>query len=121
MKKVLVIGSNSFSGSHYIDLLLDKGEYNVIGLSRSPEKKDIYLPYKKRDLSNFKFYQMDLNDDLDRIFELILSFKPEYIVNFASQSIVGYSWKHPDHWYKTNVLSLVKLIDFLQGKEFLKK
>ena len=29
MKKVLVIGSNSFSGSDFIDLLLEKGNYEV--------------------------------------------------------------------------------------------
>ena len=38
MKTVLVIGSNSFSGSDFVDLLLEKN-YHVIGVSRSPEKK----------------------------------------------------------------------------------
>ena len=33
MKKVLVIGSNSFSGSSFIDFILDK-KYQVIGVSR---------------------------------------------------------------------------------------
>ena len=34
MKKVVVIGSNSFSGSDFIDLLLDKQNYKIIGISR---------------------------------------------------------------------------------------
>ena len=121
MKRVVVIGSNSFSGSHFIDLLLEKGEYNVIGISRSHEKKDIYLPYKKRDLNKYKFCRFDLNKDMSDILKLLDKFKPEYIVNFASQSIVGASWNNPDHWYRTNVLSTIDLAQHLKDVDYLKK
>jgi len=87
--KVAVIGSNSFSGSHFIDLLLSDTDYEVIGISRSDEKNDFYLPYKKRDLSKFQFHKLDLNKDMDKILSLLDEIKPEYIVNFASQSMVG--------------------------------
>lgn len=120
MKKVIVIGSNSFSGSHFVSLLLEKGNYDVTGMSRSKEKDEIYLPYKKQDLSNFKFEQLDLNKDMDKILALINKVQPDYIVNFASQSMVGQSWDNPDHWYNTNVLSIVKLIHGLKDKKFLK-
>ena len=36
MKKVLIIGSNSFAGSDFIDLLLDK-KLKVFGISRKHE------------------------------------------------------------------------------------
>lgn len=121
MKKVLIIGSNSFSGAHFIDLLLEKNQYQVIGISRSKEKKEIYLPYKKRTTSKLDFYQLDLNNNMKEIMSLIDIKKPEYIVNFASQSIVGASWDNPAHWYKTNVQSIIELTDFLRKKEFLKK
>lgn len=120
-QKVVVIGSNSFSGSHFINFLLDQTFYQIIGTSRSSEKKEIYLPYKKINSDRFEFHQLDLNKDLDRIMKLIDSLKPEYIVNFASQSLVGESWDNPDHWYKTNVLSIVKLTNYLKNKDFLKK
>jgi len=54
MNKVAVIGSNSFSGADFIDLLLEKGNYDVIGMSRSPEKSKIFLPYKRHQSANFK-------------------------------------------------------------------
>ena len=44
---VLVIGSNSFSGSSFINYLLDKNLF-VIGISRSEENKNIFLKYKKK-------------------------------------------------------------------------
>jgi len=121
-QKIIVIGSNSFSGSHFVDLLLDKTNYNIIGISRSPEKKEMFLPYKNNNNSSrFIFHQLDLNKDMDKILSLIDEHQAEYVVNFASQSMVGQSWDNPDHWYNTNVISTVKLTNALKNKTFLKK
>ena len=46
MKSCLVIGSNSFSGSNFINFLLDK-KIKVFGISRSNEIDSVFLPYKK--------------------------------------------------------------------------
>ena len=123
-EKFLVIGSNSFSGSHFIKKVLDTG-YEVIGISRSKQPLDIFLPYKWGDynhLSNsFSFRQLDLNKNLTEIIDLINSFKPSYIVNFASQGMVAESWLNPTHWYKTNIISQVALHDELRKKDFIKK
>jgi dTDP-glucose 4,6-dehydratase len=119
MKKVVVIGSNSFSGSDFIDLLLHTGTYEVIGVSRSPEKKDLFLPYKKRQSKNFRFVQIDLNSDLERLEQLLSSFQPEYIVNFAAQSEVAPSWENPHHWFQTNAVALTKLANLIKDMKFL--
>ncbi len=121
MKKVLVIGSNSFSGSDFIDLLLEEEKYDVIGISRSHEKSDLFLPYKKRELKNFKFFQIDLNKDIDKLEVILDKFKPENIVNFAAQSEVAPSWNYPHQWFQTNVVALTKLINMLKDKNYLKK
>jgi dTDP-glucose 4,6-dehydratase len=121
MEKVMVIGSNSFSGAHFADYLLDNTKYNVIGISRSPEKSELYLPYKKnKELSRFEFQQLDLNKNLADIMKLIDNEQTPYIVNFASQSMVGESWQNPEHWYKTNVLSMVEFTNELRTRDFLK-
>lgn len=121
MKKVLVIGSNSFSGSDFIDLLLEEGSYQVVGVSRSPEKSDLFLPYKKRDLTNFRFYQIDLNKDLDKLAVILNEFKPEYIVNFAAQSEVAPSWENPHHWFQTNAVATTQLANMLKDVPYLKR
>lgn len=120
-RKIMVIGSNSFSGSDFIDLLLEDNLNEVVGISRSPEKKTLFLPYKRHMQPNFKFFQMDLNKDIVRIIELIDDFQPEYIVNFAAQSEVGPSWDNPDHWFQTNVMALNRLIHQLKDRKFLKR
>jgi len=121
MKKVVVIGSNSFSGSDYVDLLLEKGEYNVLGISRSPEKTSSFLPYKRHGQENFRFLQADFNKDLDLIETELDAFQPEYIVNFAAQSEVGPSWENPGHWFQTNAVGITNLANMLKDKTYLKK
>lgn len=121
MKKVLVIGSNSFSGSDFIDLLLEKGVYDVVGVSRSAEKNALFLPYKRHKNASFSFQQIDLNHDLARLEAICDAFQPDYIVNFAAQSEVAPSWKNPDHWFQTNAVSLTRLVNMLKNKKWLKK
>ncbi len=119
--KIAVIGSNSFSGSDFIDLLIETGNFSIIGLSRSAEKSKIFLPYKRHTQQQFKFYQLNLNTDINKIINLLNTFKPEYIVNFAAQSEVAPSWKNPAHWFETNVVSLTKLVHYLNGEKYLKR
>lgn len=120
-QKFLVIGSNSFSGSDFIDLLLNDGDNEVIGISRSPEKSALFLSYKSRADANFSFYQMDLNNDMPRIIELLNSFKPDYVVNFAAQSEVSPSWDHPEQWFQTNAVAITRLGHALKDCQFLKR
>lgn len=121
MPTVVVIGSNSFSGSHFIDYLLEKTNYTIIGISRSPEKKAAFLAYKKRNSPCFQFHQLDLNKDFPKIIEILDRHQPEYVVNFAAQSEVDPSWKNPVHWYQTNVLALVNFLSRLKDRKYLKK
>ena len=122
MSTVVVVGSNSFSGSHFIDFLLEKTKYEIVGISRSPEKSPMFLPYKRnKNSTRFTFYQLDLNRDMDAIINLCNQHKPAYVVNFASQSEVAASWNNPAHWYRTNVLSTIDFIEELKLKNYLKK
>lgn len=117
----MVIGSNSFSGSDFVDLLLTDKQNQVVGVSRSPEKVPLFLPYKAHQNGNYSFQQLDLNKDMAKIIDLIDSFKPDYVVNFAAQSEVAPSWQYPDQWFQTNAVSITRLADALKDRKFLKK
>lgn len=119
--KVVVLGSNSFSGSDFIDLLLDDPENEVCGISRSPEKSSVFLPYKKRQKPRLTFHQLDLNEHSQKIIELLDQFKPHYIVNFAAQSEVAPSWENPEQWFQTNAVALANIIKSLNKRNYLKK
>ena len=129
IKKFLVIGSNSFSGSHFIAKTLEEG-YEVVGVSRSKEINSVFLPYlwnlkDKKSIksfeNNFSFYKIDLNFQLNDLVQIVDSFKPTHIVNFAAQGMVAESWLDPTHWFQTNVVSQVALHDELRKKKFLEK
>jgi dTDP-glucose 4,6-dehydratase len=118
---VLVLASNSFSGASFIDFLLRQG-IRVIGVSRSPEAHRVFLPYRWSGKDGqFSFHQCDLNRDLDRLMAIVNAERPAYVVNFAAQSMVGESWKNPEHWFMTNVVSTVRLHERLRHCDFLQK
>ena len=120
-RRIAVIGSNSFSGSDFIDLLLEDEGNDVIGISRSPEKSVLFQPYKCRESPSFRFYQMDLNIHMAPIIELFDSFEPEYVVNFAAQSEVAPSWEHPEQWFQTNAGAVTELAHALKDRHYLKR
>jgi dTDP-glucose 4,6-dehydratase len=91
----------------------------VIGISRSPEPHDAFLPYRWSTTERFRFRQLDLNCDLDEIMALVRAERPPCIINFAAQSMVGESWLNPDHWFMTNVVSTVRLHERLRQCDFL--
>jgi len=117
---VLVLGSNSFSGSHFVDYLLKKN-HKVYGVGRAINPK-IFLAYSNnRNIQNFKFFKLDLNKNIKELKKVIFKYKPEYIVNFASQGMVAESWISPEDWFFTNTLTMTKLFNFLKDQSFLKK
>tara|TARA_B110000027_G_scaffold134194_1_gene165484 strand:+ start:5060 stop:6052 length:993 start_codon:yes stop_codon:yes gene_type:complete len=124
MKKILIIGSNSFAGSDFIDFLLSK-KFIVFGVSRRKEINKENLRYKNNKyLKNFKFYKIDLNvkKDIDKLFKIIKKQKIQYIVNFAAQGMVAESWINPEDWYLTNVVSnsiLIKKLSNLKIEKYL--
>jgi len=107
MKKILIIGSNSFSAGSFIDLLLKK-KYFVIGISRSKLNSKKFLRFDNNN-QNFIFFKLDINKNQKSIISIIKKYKPAYVVNYASQSMVGESWKDAQDWFFTNSYSMPML------------
>jgi dTDP-glucose 4,6-dehydratase len=120
-QKIAVLGSNSFSGADFIDLLLERPDRTVLGISRSPEKGRLFLPYQRWNDGRFMFHQLDLNRHTEEILTELDRFQPEAVINFAAQSEVAPSWQHPEHWFQTNVVALAKLLNPLKDRAYLKK
>lgn len=121
IERYLVLGSNSFSGAHFVRHMLQCGA-EVTGVSRSDEPHTAFLPYRwsQSPPAHFHFYRLDLNHDLAEIVDLARRFRPECVVNFAAQSMVAESWEHPEHWFQTNVVAQVALHDQLRRLPFLR-
>lgn len=115
--KILVIGSNSFSGQDFVRHSLSQGD-KVFCVSRNSHKSESLIGYRHGDCD---FHQYDLNKDTNKIIDIILEKKITHIVNFAAQSIVEHSWNNPDHWYNTNTVSLCKLFKRFSQVDFIEK
>jgi len=121
-ERFVVLGSNSFSGSHFVEFLL-RQDHPVLGISRSPEPHPVFLPYKNVDNHSrlFEFFKGDLNRDHSDIVSRVAEFSPDYIVNFAAQGMVAQSWDKPEDWYETNVVGQVRLHNRIRTLRTLKK
>ena len=120
--KIVVLGANSFSGQDFVDHLLDDPSYDVIGVSRSPERGPLFLKYRTRpDVARFRYHRLDMNRDAGDLLALLDQEKPEAIINFAAQSEVAPSWDHPEHWFQTNTVALARLVNHLRRQTYLKR
>ncbi|MFQ5912850.1 MAG: NAD-dependent epimerase/dehydratase family protein [Nitrospinota bacterium] len=115
-----VIGSNCFTGSHIVDALLG-AEWTVVGLSRSREYEAIFLPYKARPSPNFRFYQVDLVRQGDRLLDILDDARPECVINVAALSEVALSNFQPLEYFQTNTLGVVNLCNELRSREYLRR
>ena len=120
-KPILILGSNSFSATSFIDYLLTAG-YKVIGASRSTEIAPVFRPYETNsNLNNFSFLQIDLRVGAEAIAEVVKRNQIEFVFNFAAQSMVAQSWDYPEHWYQTNVVALAEIGNVLLKEKSIKK
>lgn len=119
--RVAVLGSNSFAGRDFIDLLLSNERDEVLGISRSPERPSGAAAYGERPRSRFTFRQLDLNRDLYDIQATLDAFRPTAVVNFAAQSELAASWEHAEDFFRTNCTALAALIDHLSARGYLER
>lgn len=124
IQKVLVIGSNSFSGASFVRYLLSQPEVQVSGVSRSGEPDTAFAPHRWDDderQSRFTFHSLDLRRDIERIIQVARDMEATHVVNFAAQGMVAESWLKPEDWYQTNTVSTIMLHDRLRKLDDLQK
>ena len=92
MKKILILGCNSFSGSSFIDII-PRNQFKIYGISRSNVRNNFNRFYNNSKKINFA--KIDISKNLNQVLSYIKKIKPNFIVNFISESMVAQSWKYP--------------------------
>ena len=120
-EKFFLLGVSSFAGASMASFLINKKKI-VYGTYRSNKAKP-YLPFKYMETKNNKvnLIKIDLLKDNKKLFQIIKKVNPDYIIDFASISMVGESWINPRKYFNTNVLSKTDLISNLKKIKKLKK
>ena len=74
--RIAILGSNSFAGATFLTRAIEDG-YEVVGINRSPEGSDIFLPYKNLVLkNNYTFFKADINKDFNEFVDVLDNFNP---------------------------------------------
>ena len=120
MKKVAVIGSNCFTGSHFVAALLVMPDVEVIAISRSPQPNSVFLPHDVGH-SRLSFHRIDIVKEFERLADLMEAERPDQIINVAALSEVALSTEHPVEYYAINTLAVARLSDFLRRQNWLER
>jgi len=119
--RVLILGSNGFSGITFSNYLLEKG-FSVIGVSQSSFANIKFNPIRfNKNKKKFKFFKLDINKSINKLFKIIERFKVDVVVDFAGQGMVAESWDYPELTFNTNVISKIRFYNFLIKKKYFKK
>lgn len=110
-KTVLVTGHTGFKGSWLSIWLYELGA-NVVGFSLDPyTEKDNFL------LSKIGDKIIDIRGDIrdkNKVDEIFMIYKPDFVFHLAAQSLVIASYKMPQETYEVNVMGTVNILEAIR-------
>jgi nucleoside-diphosphate-sugar epimerase len=118
MKTILITGAAGFIGARTSEMLLKKKK-TVIGIDNLNNYYDIKLKKYRLKLlqkySNFTFFKADI-ENINVLRNIIISHRPQAIVNLAARAGVRYSIENPYVYMSTNAVGTLNLLELC--KEF---
>lgn len=106
MYDFIVTGGCGFIGSHFIEIVLEKG-YTVLNIDKMTYVSWRNLPFENN--KNYRFMQADIT-------EITNLPKCDYLVNFAAESFVDNSIQNSEIFYKSNVQGVHNLLEHIRMK-----
>lgn len=107
--KVMVTGGNGFIGGHFIRHLLQRHtDIEVLNIDAMTYAANTPHPIDER----YRFYQINIGDDVVK--DILLDFRPDYIVNFAAETHVDNSIKTMQPFVQTNIVATYSFLETLR-------
>ncbi|MDA0119789.1 CDP-glucose 4,6-dehydratase [Vibrio sp. T11.5] len=111
-KKVLITGHTGFKGSWLTTWLLNLGA-DVCGISKDiPTYPSMFEELNLE--NNIEHHIADVRD-LEKIREIILNFKPDFLFHLAAQPIVSLSYSDPLDTISSNVMGTANILEALRS------
>jgi len=119
-RKILVTGAAGFIGFHLARNLLEKTDYEVIGIDNFNNYYDVNLKKnrmenlnelaRKLDKKDFAIHDIDLTN-YDSLNKLFLDEEPDVICHLAAQAGVRYSIEMPHSYVSNNITATLNLLE----------
>jgi len=104
-EKVLITGSNGLLGQKLVNLLSDKNNFEVVGISRGENRNNT--------AKNYTYYSIDITN-ADEFTQLINKIKPHYVINCAAMTNVDACEKEKENCDLINVEAVKTMINFVK-------
>lgn len=108
-KVILVTGGYGFIGANYI-IEASKTADLIINVDNVTYAASSIAVREHKNIQNLKSFKLDIND-VDDVFELLQTYHPTLIVNFAAESHVDNSIKNPRIFLETNIFGTFNLLN----------
>jgi GDPmannose 4,6-dehydratase len=111
-KTALITGITGMVGSHLADLILEKTDWNIVGMCRwrSPLDNINHLIPNINKKNRISLEYSDLNDD-SSLNKLIKKIRPDYVFHLAAQSFPKTSFDSPIDTFNTNIQGTARLLE----------
>lgn len=112
MKRAIITGVTGQDGSYLSKFLLKKN-YKIIGFIRNNSDKD-YSNHTFLGIKNKIEYQVVDLLDVNNLVQNIKKYQPDEIYNLGALSSVGESFSNPLYTFKSNIMSVVNLLEAIR-------
>jgi len=110
--KILITGVAGFIGFSLAKYLSENTNHKIVGIDNLNDYYDVKLKEDRlKQIGDIVFYKIDLNDDLQEIFD---KYKFDVVINLAAQAGVRYAKENPDSYIRSNISGFYNLIKVAQ-------
>jgi GDP-mannose 4,6-dehydratase len=116
MTTALITGITGMVGSHLADYLLEKTNWNIVGMTRWRSSLDNLAQHVQMingEDSRIKLMYGDLNDSFSLI-KVVKDSKPDYVFHLAAQSFPRTSFDGPLDTLQTNIVGTAALLESIR-------
>lgn len=118
--KWMILGGGGVFGIHLARHLLGRDAERVICVGRNVWPQPPFSLDTGRGDKRFRYEQIHILHEPERLLALMEHEQPEVIVNFAALAYAT-SWVDSRRYYETNVVALARLTEALTGRPWLKR